>query len=767
MPPGQSKKKRPLPCFASRLSVPLPAFKETLTFKFPFMTSSFLRRPGLWLALLPLACGRLGAQGVDIVPRPLHVETAADSFRLRSDMAITCDAPLAPQARYLQETLAGPTGWDLELRPGARRADIRLTLADSASLPAEGYRLTVERRRVSIEAADAAGAFYGVQSLLQLFPPEVYDRVRRRGVSWAAPCVRISDAPNRPWRGMMLDVARYFFDKEFVKKYIDMMAMYKLNRLQLHMIDDSGWRLEIKKYPRLTQVGAWAGPDENRLGGYYTQDDMRELIAYARVRGVEIVPELEFPAHILSAIVAYPELGCTGEQHKVPVQHFISRDLLCVGKESSLRFLEDVLDEVCALFPSPVIGIGGDEAVYTRWEQCPRCRAVMEREGLTKASELQGWLTNVVARMAARRGRTVLGWEEIIQRGRVETPVTALIWHNVADTIQATRTGHKAVLTPCTHLYFDFPEGATPGEVKHATWMPPIPLEKTYGIEVNDYAPTSTVVGVQGSMWADQFIHGTTLQEIALIDENRSERYMEYFTFPRLLALAEVAWTPKALRSYPSFLSRLSRQYARLDAKGCGYRVPEPVIAATEPAGDSLRVTLAPAVAGAPIVYTTDGSYPTIHSARYTAPVTVARAADLRAMTVVSPRHYSLPTYTPPDYSAYAALGTFAAAWKPLDLQPGPATWRLDCSGKVTANGTYDVTFVQTRGSKALRLGRLRLVKRDAVSAEAAPADNTGGHHTYTLTVTDFEAGTPYYIEVETDAGGTNDSAGLVFVRKH
>ena len=730
------------------------------------MTSTFLRRTGLWLALLPLACGRLGAQGVDIVPRPLHVETAADSFRLRSDMAITCDAPLAPQARYLQETLAGPTGWDLELRPSARRADIRIALADSASLPAEGYRLTVERRGVSIEAADAAGAFYGVQSLLQLFPPEVYDRVRRRGVSWAAPCVRISDAPNRPWRGMMLDVARYFFDKEFVKKYIDMMAMYKLNRLQLHMIDDSGWRLEIKKYPRLTQVGAWAGPDENRLGGYYTQDDMRELIAYARVRGVEIVPELEFPAHILSAIVAYPELGCTGEQHKVPVQHFISRDLLCVGKESSLRFLEDVLDEVCALFPSPVIGIGGDEAVYTRWEQCPRCRAVMEREGLAKASELQGWLTNVVARMAARRGRTVLGWEEIIQRGRVETPVTALIWHNVADTIQATRAGHKAVLTPCTHLYFDFPEGATPGEVKHATWMPPIPLEKTYGIEVNDYAPTSTVVGVQGSMWADQFIHGTTLQEIALIDENRSERYMEYFTFPRLLALSEVAWTPKALRDYGSFLDRLSRQYARLDAKGCGYRVPEPVIAATEPAGDSLRVTLAPAVAGAPIVYTTDGSYPTIHSARYTAPVTVARLEDLRAMTVVSPRHYSLPTYTPPDFSAYAALGTFAAAWKPLDLQPGPATWRLDCSGKVTANGTYDVTFVQTRGNKALRLGRLRLVKRDAVSAEAAPADNTGGHHTYTLTVTDFEAGTPYYIEVETDAGGTNDSAGLVFVRK-
>ena len=241
---------------------------------------------------------------------------------------------------------------------------------------------------------------------------------------------------------MMLDVSRYFYDKEFVKKYIDMMAMYKLNKLQFHLIDDSGWRLEIKKYPRLTEVGAWAGPDHNRLGGFYTQEDIKELIAYGQVRNVEIIPEIEFPAHILSAVVAYP--------------------WLCVGKESSLQFLRDVLDETVRLFPSSYINIGGDEAVYTRWEECPDCQKVMKREGLKKASELQGYLTNVVAEMMKEKNRTVVGWEEIFLRGDVKTPVVGLIWHNVRDTLLATQRGHKAILTRHAHV-FRLPRKPYPG----------------------------------------------------------------------------------------------------------------------------------------------------------------------------------------------------------------------------------------------------------------------------------------------------------------
>ena len=349
-----------------------------------------------WAVILAIACHlpatwATNANEIEIIPKPVHVEQTSGNFRLSPKSTIGYDAALQGQAEYLQQVLGQSTGWDLKLKKDARKATILLTLNPEKVDKPEGYRLDVTPKGISLTGRDAGGIFYGIQTLLQLFPPQVYSDKRQHGVEWIAPAVTIYDAPNRPWRGMMLDVARYFYDKEFVKKYIDMMAMYKLNKLQFHLIDDSGWRLEIKKYPRLTEVGAWAGPDHNRLGGFYTQEDIKELIAYGQVRNVEIIPEIEFPAHILSAVVAYPWLSCTGLQHEVPTQHFISRDLLCVGKESSLQFLRDVLDETVRLFPSSYINIGGDEAVYTRWEECPDCQKVMKREGLKKASELQGY----------------------------------------------------------------------------------------------------------------------------------------------------------------------------------------------------------------------------------------------------------------------------------------------------------------------------------------------------------------------------------------
>ncbi len=706
-----------------------------------------------------------------LIPKPQSVIPAGGKpFVLKENMKIICDPALRAQAEYLQSTLAEPTGWDLEIREGRGKAAIRLVLDTVAIAKNEGYRLEVTPKAVTVTAHDPAGAFYGIQTFLQLLPAEIHGTKRQRDFAWTAPSCTVEDAPNRPWRGMMLDVARYFHDKEFVKKYIDMMAMYKLNKLQFHFIDDSGWRLEIKKYPRLTEIGAWSGPDTHRLGGFYTQDDIREIVAYASVRGVEIIPEIEFPAHILSAVVAYPWLSCTGVQHELPTQHFISRDLLCVGKETSLDFLRDVLDETVELFPSRYINIGGDEAVYVRWEQCPDCQALMKREGLSKASELQGWLTNVVAKMMQEKGRTVMGWEEIIQRGEVNTPVVAVIWHNVGDTIQATQGGHQAVLTPATHMYYDFPESRTPGEIKAAGWMPPISLEKTYSMPINDYAPGATTLGVQGCLWSDQFIHGTVLQELSALNENRSENYVEHLTFPRLLALSEVAWGREAARNFADFRRRLSHHYARLDQKGCTYRVPEPIVEQVrENADGSFTYHLAPAVEGAEMRYTTDGSYPNVHSALYSAPVTVRNRADFRAITVVTPRHYSLPTYTAPDYSAYRRYGEFTADWKPLRIQAQPATWKFESTGKIAGNGEYEVTFVHQRGATPLRLGKLRLFKRDELLAEvdadfsvsvAAPTA------TYRFSVDAFEAGTPFYIEVTAHGEGGNDTAGLVFVRK-
>ncbi len=709
------------------------------------------------------------ATPIRIIPQPVQVEQTEGVYQLPEKLTISYDASLKAQAEYLQEVLAQSTGRVAVMKEGKKKGDIVL-LVDAQTQKAEGYALSVTPKSVKIVAADPSGAFYGIQSLLQLFPAEIYSQKWQRNTEWKAPCVEIVDAPERPWRGMMLDVARYFYDKEFVKKYIDMMAMYKMNKLQFHLIDDSGWRLEIKKYPRLTEVGAWAGPNEKRLGGFYTQDDIREMVAYAKVRGVELVPEIEFPAHILSAVVAYPWLSCTGEQHQLPTQHFISRDLLCVGKETSIQFLQDVLEETVELFPSSYINIGGDEAVYKRYETCPDCQALMKREGLSKVSELQGYLTNVVAQMMKKKNRTLIGWEEIIMRGKVNEPVVALIWHNVADSIHATNTGHKAILTPCTHMYLDFPEQKIPGEVQAATWMPPVSLEKCYSMPVNDYSENSTVLGVQGCYWSDQFIHGQVLQEIAYLNENRSENYAEYLTFPRLQAVSEVGWSKQSRRNFEDFRTRLSSHFARMDYKGCHYRLPVPRIEKEETLADgSTRFTLASDVPGATIRYTTDGSYPTPHSPKYKAPVTVSKRDDFRAMNVISTTQYSLPLYFAPDYSAYKAYGEYVYGWEPLRVQPKPSAMRFEVTGKISGNGAYELAVIPTRGEDALQLGNLKLWKRNELMAEA-PADasvKVGNQPViYRFELNQFEAGTPFHIEIQGYAPNGNNTSGMMFLRK-
>lgn len=710
------------------------------------------------------------AEGISVIPKPLHMEQREGCFNLTERTVISYEAGLKDQAEYLSKILSNSTGWDFQLKEGKSKGGIRLAMNDAGSLKPEGYQLEVSPREIIVNGKDKGGVFYGIQTLLQLFPAEVYSDLRQRRIDWKAPAVSITDAPERPWRGMMLDVARYFFNKEFVLKYIDMMAMYKLNKLQFHLIDDSGWRLEIKKYPLLTEVGAWAGPDAKRTGGYYTQEDIKEIISYAALRNVEVIPEIEFPAHILSAIVAYPWLGCTGLQHEVPQQHFISRDLLCVGKESSLKFLEDVLEETVNLFPSHYINIGGDEAVYSRWEECPHCQEVMKREGLKKAPELQGYLTNVVADMMKKKNRTVIGWEEIIQRGKVNNQVVALMWHTVKDSIQATNLGHKAILTPVTHLYLDMPESSTPGEIKAAGWMPPISLEKCYSMEINDYSPESTVLGVQGCLWSDQFIHGTVLQELPQLDENRAERYIEYLTFPRMLAVSELGWNRQLDRNYADFSSRIIHHYARLDNKNCYYRVPEPKIVSMEQkASGKLAFTLEPSVLGSGIRYTTNGSYPTIHSASYTTPVEVDKKSDFHAITVVTNSHYSLPIHFAPDYSAYKQYGTFTSEWKPLQIQTKMSPLRFECTGKISGNGAYEVTFIQTKGTNNTQLAQLRLFKRDEKLAEIQQEALIGKESestTYRFTVDSFEAGTPFFIEVQAYGNGGNDTSGLIFIKK-
>ena len=704
------------------------------------------------------------ARDFQLIPQPLSVrQMAGADFRLAPNTPIAFAPQLEAQAIYLRDLVRRSTGFNLPLRRGGK-SGIVLAISPAVTQP-EGYRLQVRASGVRIEGHDVAGVFNGLQTLLQLLPPDIYAPHVAGRTAWTAPAVDIADHPNRPWRGMMLDVARYFFEVDFVKRYIDLMAYYKLNKLQLHLIDDSGWRLEIKRYPRLTEVGAWAGSPDQRVGGYYTQAEMRDLIAYAAARNVEIIPEIEFPAHLLSAIVAYPHLSCTGEQHELPLRHFISRDLLCVGRPASLEFLEHVLDEVVALFPSPIIHIGGDEAVYDRWAACPHCKALMAREGLTEAAQLQGWLTNHVAQLMARRQRTVMGWEEIIMRGAVEQSVVALIWHNVADSIYATQGRHKAVLAPATHLYFDFPEAKHPGEVEAAKWMPPISLEQVYGMPINDYSPQGTVLGAQGCLWSDLFLHSSRLRDLSPLADNRSTRYVEYLTLPRLMALSEICWLPNARRNWPDFAARNAYNYARLEAMNYHYRLPQPIVTAREDHGAfGATFTLASPIEGCPIVYTTDGTAPHRHSSRYVGPVRVDDKEAFRAAllhTTARGTRLSLPYRLEPDFSAFAQLGSLVARNRQQPTADVAAVEeRYDLSGLIQKNGTYTLHCLEQLAQQPFAIERIEVWKRDeciaTLLAPNAPAPATaapislraGQQHAFAFAVSNFEAGTPFSLRV-------------------
>lgn len=717
------------------------------------------------------------SQNVNIIPQPVKLTVEKGEFKLKSSTPIHFADGAEEYAAYLQETFLNSTNFELQtkkVKSNAKPKKNAITLVVDSKLVVgkDGYILDVKPEGVVITGADKGGLFYGIQTLLQLFQDDVYSKSPIRNKEWSAQAVQIEDAPKHSWRGMMLDVARYFYDKEFVKKYIDMMAMYKMNRLQFHLIDDSGWRLEIKKYPLLTDVGAWAGEDTHRLGGFYTQEDIKEIVEYAALRNVEVVPEIEFPAHMLSAVVAYPWLSCDGENKKleVPSKHFISRDLLCLGKDTSYKFLEEVLAETVALFPSKYIHIGGDEAVYTEWEKCAHCQAVREREGLKETSELQGYLTNVVADMMKKYDRMIVGWEEVAQRGKLNNQLVSVIWRDLKNTKHATDLGHYTVLAPASHTYFDFAESKTPGEIKAATWMPPISVEKCYSLMTDPYNTGSLVLGVQGCYWSDQFIHGTTLQEFDVLDENRSENYAQYLTFPRLLALSEVAWSVESKRDFKDFSNRLKYHYAKLDSKECIYRVPEPIVADITEQNGKYIFTLEPSVVNSSIRYTTNGTYPYPHSDVYVGKVTVDDKTQFRAVTVINENRISLPTYITDKYSEYKKFGELIAKWNPESLKVGEFTpFKIDATGKISGNGTYEITFIYTGGTYKLEIEGVKIFKRDELIGEDMHAGSTGGAHlnnTYKINVDGFEAGTPFSIEALIRGDLGNDSNGYVFIKK-
>lgn len=712
---------------------------------------------------------------LSLVPLPKSLKETRDNFSINAHTKIYYQKGLKAQAQLLAEALSPATGFDFSLQEASQSTQgIFLGLDKRASANKEAYKLVVNAQKINITANTNQGVFYGIQTLLQLLPAEIYNPQRQKGKLWNVKGVIIEDEPLYPWRGMMLDVSRYFFSKDYILRFIDMMAMYKMNVLHFHLIDDAGWRLEIKKYPKLTSMGAWRGNGAERTGGYYTQEDIQEIIAYATARNVEVVPEIELPAHTLAAVVAYPYLGCTGQQFEMPVQHSISKELYCVGKETTFSFLADVFKEVFALFPSKYIHIGGDEANYTRWAACPDCQKRKADLGLKTEAALQVYFNQRVQQMVKPYGKTIVGWDEIIEDGLKEKAV-GMVWHDPKKTFKAVEGGHDVVMSLTKFCYFDMAESNIPGEVKAATWVGLVPLEKVYQlnpmVEGLDQKYRSQVLGASGTLWADQFIHGTILQEIGPLNEDRSEKYFDYLTFPRMSALAEVTWTPVAQQNWDSFEERMSRHYLRYQNAGYGFRLPQPKLISTTKVGDGFIVKVKNRVDGAQVRYTTDGTYPNPYSPIYPAEgVKVKRLQDFMAITSLNRQQYSLPLYFPEKYEQFKKYGELVGEWNPNKIKGKEfGLLEINATGKVTANGNYALTFIYTEGETKLEIQSISVFKNGIMVAQDVHEGATGSSskdNTYRFNIKEYETGAAFTIKAMVRGDINNDSNGIVLLKK-
>ena len=526
-----------------------------------------MHRTGFCLLLMLLAGG--AAAGADLIPLPASVTTGEGSCTLTASTLLYYD-PAVPELQGYAERFAArlrlATGLPLPLQPlpaDTSAADALYFTAHGARAEwgREGYSLEVTTAGGRIRANAAPGFFYGMQTLLQLLPPAVGSPTPVPGTAWRMESVTILDQPRFAWRGVHLDVGRHFFPVEFVKKYIDMIALYKMNTFHWHLTEDQGWRIEIKKYPRLMEVGAWrndgiSGP----YGGFYTQEEVREIVAYAAERAITVVPEIEMPGHSLAALASYPRLGCTGGPYRVQFSWGVFDDVFCAGRDSTFTFLEDVLTEVMALFPGEYIHIGGDECPKTRWRSCPDCQARIKAEGLANESELQSWFVRRIERFLSANGRRLIGWDEILEGG-IAPNATVMSWRGFDGGVEAARSGHDVVMAPREYCYLNFYQGVKSGEP--APYGDYLPIEKVYAFEpvpdVLTSAEAQHVIGAQACLWTE------------FITESRKAEYM---LFPRLCALSEVVWNEPSRRDYADFSLRLQSHFERLEAADINVRIP-------------------------------------------------------------------------------------------------------------------------------------------------------------------------------------------------
>jgi hexosaminidase len=574
-------------------------------------------------------------QPFNVIPKPVSIVPNQGKFTLNSSTAILKPSgSLNRNAQLLQEALHSLTQYSFSISSNTLQNHIVLKVDSTKVLQQEGYQLTINKKSIEIAGHDEAGVFYGIQSLIQL----VY---QARNNNFQLAGCRINDYPRFSYRGLHLDVGRNLFPISFLKKYIDLLAFYKINTFHWHLTDDQGWRIEIKKYPRLQSISAYRGEtiighkkdsphrfDGKKYGGFYTQEEVKKLVKYASKKYVTIIPEIEMPGHALAALTAYPELGCVGSKYKTATFWGVFDDVFCAGNDSTFVFLQNVLDEILPLFPSKYIHIGGDECPKTRWKVCPKCQKRMKEEHLADEHELQSYFIRKMEKYLNSKNREIIGWDEILEGG-LSPKATVMSWRGEAGGIAAAKQKHDVIMSPESHLYLDYYQSLRGDEPTAAANF--TPLSKVY-----NYEPFSAELLPQD----EQYIKG--IQANVWTEYMPMPQQVEYMVFPRAIALAEIAWSPKELRNYNDFLIRLRQHRSILKDKKVNFfdRFEEITYNfSMEKSGESI-VHLATTLPNANIYYTLDGKAPTANDKAFENQLIISKSTILKAQIFVDKKPY-------------------------------------------------------------------------------------------------------------------------------
>ena len=574
-------------------------------------------------------------KGINIIPKPQSLVQNEGEFRLNEK---TCFYASTPETKTIASFFASrinrSTGNAMAVTDSEPSKNVISLLIDaSLDVNDEGYTLDVTSSAVVVKAKTPQGLFYGMQSFMQLLPAEIESPEIVENILWSAPCVTIKDEPRFGYRGIMLDPVRHFMSVEDVKRNLDVLALFKINRMHWHLTDDQGWRIEIKKYPKLTEIGSVRREGEGyEYGGFYTQENIKDVVRYAAERFITVIPEIEIPGHEMAAIAAYPELSCTGKQFKPRIIWGVEDIVLCAGKESTFEFFEDVFKEVIELFPGEYIHIGGDECPKTEWEKCSLCQKRIREEGLTAKDghtaeeRLQSYFVQRVEKMLAKYGRKIIGWDEILEGGLAPT-ATVMSWRGEDGGIASANMGHDVIMTPNPNgMYIDHFQGDYKIE--------PVAIGGyTLPKKIYDYNPVPDTLERENK---GHFIKG--VQCNAWSEYMYTNELREYRTYPRILALSEIAWTEVKNKDYEDFERRLNNAYVRLDGHDINYHIPQPeqpngscnFVAFTDKATLEFKTTRP-----IKVVYTIDGKEPNPESTEYVSPIEFAESATLKIRSVL------------------------------------------------------------------------------------------------------------------------------------